>query len=116
MQQQIHHQYLPPTDIPTARPILSVSAVNRPPFGLGFVAVQLVNARALFQCLLLVFVGIFQFLVLGTLVHRCLRLLGYEQTNSEGRYQRGLDRFSPHLKLMRVFNGIWVEFFSEKNV
>ena len=30
-------------------------------FGLGFVVVQLVNARALFQCVLLVFVGIFSF-------------------------------------------------------
>ena len=30
-------------------------------FGLGFVVVQLVNARTLFQCVLLVFVGIFSF-------------------------------------------------------
>ena len=30
-------------------------------FGLGFIVVQLVNARALFQCVLLVFVGIFCF-------------------------------------------------------
>ena len=30
-------------------------------FGLGFVVVQLVNARALFQCVMLVFVGIFWF-------------------------------------------------------
>ena len=48
-------------------------------FGLGFV-VQLVNARALFQCVLLVFVGIFSFLVLCTLANsfhcRCSRLLG----------------------------------------